>query len=134
MKLYLKEHENLNLLLILILNLVFTQLVFSLFSLIWHRGINGYFIEDFDDVWYPKIFIGNAIKPFNLISAEKDVNCLYYLYHNHLVQYSAILTVTVSCKMNFQSFPFDTHECVLDLKNWIGETYRVDNFQDFLIT
>ena len=27
--------------------------------------------------------------------------------------------------MNFQSFPFDTHECILDLKNWIGETYRV---------
>ena len=27
--------------------------------------------------------------------------------------------------MNFQSFPFDSHECVLDLKNWIGETYRV---------
>lgn len=27
--------------------------------------------------------------------------------------------------MNFQSFPFDSHHCILYLKNWIGSTRRV---------
>ena len=29
-------------------------------------------------------------------------------------------TATVFCGLDFNHFPFDSHECFLDLKNWIG--------------
>ena len=42
-----------------------------------------------------------------------------------MVKYAVILTAKVACNMNFQTFPFDSHECILEIKNWIGASYRL---------
>ena len=80
------------------------------------------------DIWYPEIFIANSVQAQNLVSFGKDggaLNALYYYYSNHQIEYATILTVTISCDMNFQYFPFDKHECHLDLKNWNGNSNKI---------
>ena len=80
------------------------------------------------EIWYPEIFIANSVQAQNLVSFGKDggaLNALYYYYSNHQIEYATILTVTISCDMNFQYFPFDKHECNLDIKNWNGNSNKI---------
>ena len=80
------------------------------------------------DIWYPEVFIGNSVETQNLVSFDNDartLNSLWYYYPDHKVRYTVILTTKVACNMNFQMFPFDSHECILDIKNWIGASYRL---------
>ena len=80
------------------------------------------------DIWYPEVFIGNSVEAQNLVSFDSDGKTLtsfFYNYPEHMVKYAVILTAKVACNMNFQTFPFDSHECILDIKNWIGASYRL---------
>ena len=40
-----------------------------------------------------------------------------------MLHYSEIFSAQISCELNFQTFPFDSHECILELKNWIGAVF-----------
>ena len=80
------------------------------------------------DLWYPTIYIGNALKFKSQGSfgpEPKSLNILWYDYHRHLVRYSEVFSTTVSCQLSFNTFPFDSHECTINLKNWDGATYRL---------
>ena len=80
------------------------------------------------DIWYPEVFIGNSVEAQNLVSFDNDGRTLtsfWYNYPEHMVRYAVILTAKVACNMNFQTFPFDSHECTLAIKNWIGASYRL---------
>ena len=80
------------------------------------------------DIWYPEVFIGNSVEAQNLVSFDsggKSLTSFMYNYPKHLVRYAVILTAKVACNMNFQTFPFDSHECILEIKNWIGASYRL---------
>ena len=80
------------------------------------------------DIWYPEVFIGNSVEAQNLVSFDSDGKSLtsfLYNYPEHMVRYAVILTAKVACNMNFQTFPFDSHECRLEIKNWIGASYRL---------
>ena len=80
------------------------------------------------DVWYPKVFIGNSIKSLNLVSFGKDannINVLWYHYPDHRLRYYVKFIVTISCDLHFHTFPFDSHECIVDLKNWLGMVNEV---------
>ena len=80
------------------------------------------------DIWYPEVFIGNSVETQNLVSFDNDartLNSFWYYYPEHTVRYAVILTAKIACNMNFQTFPFDSHECILDIKNWIGASYRL---------
>ena len=90
-------------------------------SLIPFRNIEWYLIEDLDDVWVPQIFIGNSVRSLDLIKFDH----MWYFYPKQMVKYTMILTPKISCNLDFHTFPFDSHECTLDLKNWIGASYRV---------
>ena len=79
------------------------------------------------DVWYPKVFIGNSIKSLNLVSFGKNtdnINVLWYHYPDQRLRYYVKFIVTISCNLHFHTFPFDygnqSHECIVDLKNWLG--------------
>ena len=50
---------------------------------------------------------------------------LRYSYYEHLLIFSEIFTTTLSCDMNFESFPYDYHECIINFKNWYGSAWRV---------
>ena len=32
---------------------------------------------------------------------------------------------TISCDFDFLAYPFDSHECIIKIKNWLGATYRL---------
>ena len=48
-----------------------------------------------------------------------------YKFFVHTLRYSAVVTATISCNLNFQTFPHDSHKCLFILKNWIGDTSEV---------
>ena len=79
------------------------------------------------DIWYPKIYIANSITIQSLVSHRnsKMLNSLWYSYPTKYLRYSVIFVTKVSCKLDFQTFPFDNHECDLILKNWVGGSYRI---------
>ena len=50
---------------------------------------------------------------------------LRYKYYEHSLLYSEVFTTTLSCDMNFETFPYDYHECIINFKNWYGSEWRV---------
>ena len=50
---------------------------------------------------------------------------LRYKYYEHLLEYSEVFTTKLSCDMNFGSFPYDHHDCIINFKNWYGSAWRV---------
>ena len=79
------------------------------------------------DIWYPKIYIANSVTIQSLVSNTDAtiLNDLWYNYLSHTLRYNVIFVAKVSCKLDFQSFPFDNHECDLILRNWSGASYRI---------
>jgi hypothetical protein len=41
------------------------------------------------------------------------------------VEYSEVFTTTIFCDMNFETFPYDFNECIMNFKNWDGSARRV---------
>ena len=41
------------------------------------------------------------------------------------MEYTEMFTATISCNMNFKTYPLDSHKCLLDMKSWEGATYRL---------
>ena len=78
-------------------------------------------------MWYPKIYIANSVTVQSLVS-HTDETTLNSLWYNYLsptpIRYNVIFVAKVSCKLDFQSFPFDNHKCDLILRNWNGASYR----------
>ena len=72
-------------------------------------------------MWVPQIFIGNSVRSLDLIKFDH----MWYFYPKKMVKYTMILTPKISCNLDFHAFPFDSHECTLDLKNWISTSYRI---------
>ena len=72
-------------------------------------------------MWHPKIYIGNSVKSLDLIKFDH----LWFYLSEQRVKYSMILTPKISCNLDFHAFPFDFHTCTLDLKNWVGASYRI---------
>ena len=72
-------------------------------------------------MWHPKIYIGNSVKSFDLIKFDH----LWFYLSEQRVKYTMILTPRISCNLDFHAFPFDFHNCTMDLKNWVGASYRI---------
>ena len=97
-------------------------------NLLSFRNINWYFVRTGNDIWYPKIYIDNSVEAQNLVSFGDDISTitsLWYFYPEHRVRYSTILRTKISCSLDYQTYPFDSHECNIRFKNWIGATYRL---------
>ena len=62
----------------------------------------------------------------NLSNLKHFLFCLLrYKYYEHLLEYSEVFTIKLSCDMNFGSFPNDYHDCIINFKNWYGSEWRV---------
>ena len=62
----------------------------------------------------------------NLSNLKHFLFCLLrYKYYEHLLEYSEVFTTKLSCDMNFGSFPYDYHDCIINFKNWYGSEWRV---------
>ena len=80
------------------------------------------------DIWHPQIYISNSVKTQNIVSFARGVDAissLWYSSTNNYLYYSTIFSTTISCDLNFQTFPFDSHECILVLKNFLTASWRV---------
>ena len=77
------------------------------------------------EIWFPSIYITNALKVDKLGSfGGDDMVSLWYKdgKGNSIFQYSEVITVIIHCEMEFQNFPFDYHDnCGLTMRNWLGE-------------
>ena len=81
-----------------------------------------------DDIWTPIIFLGNAIYVHDLYSfgSNQDILGNLWLYTGHPFMWHSIkFTTKVSCRMNFNDFPFDEHKCFIQIINYEGATDRV---------
>ena len=79
-------------------------------------------------LWTPVLFFGKTLtlkKNGAFGDDSRKLNYLWYQYQYQYLQFSEVFTVTLACRFNFQTFPFDSHECIVQLKNWIGASYRI---------
>ena len=85
-------------------------------------------MSDFNKLWSPIIYIGNSVKFKSQGSFgpdPKSLNLVWYYYYHHRLKYSEVFITSVSCKLDFKSYPFDSHDCIINLKNWYGASYRL---------
>jgi len=73
-----------------------------------------------EEIWVPIIYITNALNVVKLGSFGGADMALLWYKHPSVFQYSEVLKVRIFCKMDFQEFPFDVHQCYWKLRNWLG--------------
>ena len=80
----------------------------------WYQIIEN----EFHSIWKPRIMFQNSIK--TKLEFE-DVEEVWYVDPN-VFRWSRYYTVSLSCKMDFSSYPFDSHNCTMELQNAFGRT------------
>ena len=79
-------------------------------------------------LWYPKVYIGNDVQTQNLVNFAQDAGSiinLWYLYPEHKLRYGTIFTAKIACSLHFETYPFDSHSCLMNVNNWSGAKHRV---------
>ncbi|GFS04968.1 glycine receptor subunit alpha-3 [Elysia marginata] len=75
-----------------------------------------------NEIWVPDMYFVNEKKAyFHEITVP---NKLMQVYPNGTIMYSARLTMTLSCDMFLQKFPFDSQECFMNMESY---SYSVKN-------
>ena len=85
-------------------------------------------MESGTQIWHPELYIGNDVETQNLLNFGQNsdlITSLWYFYSEHRVRYSTIFTAKIACSLDFQTFPFDSHTCLMNFNNWIGANYRI---------
>ena len=68
--------------------------------------------KEFDSIWKPRIVFINSI----LTEVEyEDIKEVWYT-HPNILQSAQVFIVSLSCKMKFSSYPFDSHNCTMKLE------------------
>ena len=69
---------------------------------------------DTNQIYFPTLRISDARSVKRLRKyGPIDTDFFWFLYP-HQVEYQQALKVTISCSMDFQDYPFDSHVCSLD--------------------
>ena len=74
-------------------------------------------VSNIKDLWSPTVYMANAenVKKYESLG-EDQLSYLWYEYSNKMLHFSEIFSATVSCELDFNNYPFDSHECILRLK------------------
>ena len=85
-----------------------------------------YLIKDNDlkKLWIPAVYFSNGIT-FRQFPDTNKLSTLWFYLPNQRLRYSEVFVITISCSLQFQTFPFDSHQCKLKLRNWMGSIIRV---------
>ena len=88
------------------------------------RNLIWYLIDfkDITQLWSPLLYIGNSLKVKKLPELSK-LSALW-LFMPHQLLYYEVFRVTLSCSLDFQTYPFDSHTCNLNMQNWGGSMFR----------
>ena len=96
--------------------------------IIFFRNSKWYKINEDEAIFFPNVRFQNAkeVIPGREIGKNNDFTYFWYGYPNSL-SYQQRLKVTVYCSFDFKSFPFDSHQCDLNigLTNSIVTTTRL---------
>ena len=85
-------------------------------------------MENGADIWHPRLYIGNNIETQNLVNFDQNtesITSLWYHYPKQELRYASIVTAKIACSLDFQTYPFDSHTCLMNFNNWIGANYRI---------
>ena len=96
--------------------------------LIIRRGLKWYLIDILDKkhIWTPQIYFGKATDTIKSVSTgDEKLSYLWFNSIDHYIIMADILLVTISCGMDFEKFPYDSHNCQISLKNWLGRQDRL---------
>ena len=80
------------------------------------------------DIWHPKLYIGNDVETQNLVYFGQNADSITNLWYSYLKQklrYSVVFTVKIACSLDFQTYPFDSHTCLMNVNNWLGKDTRI---------
>ena len=69
---------------------------------------------DLDTIWIPDTYFQNSVqvKPIPNMKAKSGKKLV--MYNSNIVLYDAF-AITFECKMNFDQFPFDQHNCAFEI-------------------
>ena len=85
-------------------------------------------METGTQIWHPELYIGNDIETQNLLNLAQNtelITNLWFHYPNQELRYASIFTAKIACSLDFQTYPFDSHTCLMNVNNWLGENQRV---------
>ena len=73
--------------------------------------------SDIKDLWSPTVYMGHAenVKKFDSLGEDK-ISYLWFEYSKKMLHFSEIFSAKVPCELNFDSYPFDSHTCKLQIK------------------
>ncbi|CAG7832575.1 unnamed protein product [Allacma fusca] len=82
-------------------------------------GVNTFLVLNpnlLDKIWHPDIFVDHvkSVSQPALISKPASLR----IYPESVVRYSARVTITMACQMDFHYYPADTQKCHIDMKSY----------------
>ena len=81
-----------------------------------------------EDVWTPTIYFSNAKEVNKLDSfGEKESLSSFWYKNENILHTNEVTFIALMCNdIKFNNFPFDQHECDIELRNWNGQIDRVE--------
>ena len=71
-------------------------------------------------IWRPNVHWSNSVKILKLPSLNQNTIGSFWYHHPNHFFYQEYLQLSLSCGMDFQHYPYDSHECIMSLTNVIG--------------
>ena len=53
------------------------------------------------------------------------LSSIWFLLPEYRLRFSEVFIVSIGCDFDFTTYPFDSHTCLIHLKNWIGSPFRL---------
>lgn len=77
-----------------------------------------YSTDILEHLWYPDLEI-NGMERFEANDILKPMASVI-IYQTNIIKYNGLVDITISCKMNFDRYPLDSHECPFRIGSFYG--------------
>ena len=83
-------------------------------------------LNSLDKIWTPEIYFSNSFDVRELKSLGKleSSKALWYNHPGNLY-FSQALEANFKCNFDHKNFPFDQHECIFEMRCWVGATHKL---------
>lgn len=84
-------------------------------------------LSDLDQVWSPVLYIVEALKIDGIESFgnQNGITRAFWYLHPNQFDIFEVLSVTITCDMHFEQFPYDDHICPFQMRVWNGRSQFV---------
>ncbi|KAK7493826.1 hypothetical protein BaRGS_00014967 [Batillaria attramentaria] len=94
-------------------------------SLSWDTAVypvDAIFVKP-EDIWTPDLFVMNSVMPFDQLVKKQ---MMVVVYANGSVTWSPGDTITTTCYVDIQLFPFDSQTCTVIVSPWVYFEHQVN--------